>query len=402
MAAGREQKVDAVLDGLIQKSGDRIRVTVRLVNTANGATLWADTFDDKLADIFTVEDSISERVAGILAVKLSGEERALVATHSTNNTDAYQLYLKGRYFWNKRSGESIKKGIDYLNQAVAKDPNYALAYAGLAQSYVLLANYSDSTPQEAYSKGRAAATEALKINDKLPDAHAAMAYIKAGYDWDFAGAEQQYKRALELNPNNATTRQWYAEFLGLMGRSAESIVEMRQALDLEPLSLIINLELGDLLFFAHQDDRAIEQYRKTLDLDPNFVRGHTQLGQVYGQKARYEEAISELKMAISLDSEDNYAIQLLGYTYAISGKTSEAYQALNVLKERARRTHVLPYDEAGIYAGLGEKERAFESLEKAYAEKDESLLYLKVDPVLDPLRSDPRFAGLLRRVGFPQ
>ena len=400
-AAGQEQKVEAVVDGQIQKSGDRIRVTVRLVSVDSGATLWTETFDDKLTDIFTVEDSISERVAGMLAVKLTGEESALVAKHSTNNSEAYQLYLKGRFFWNKRTGDGIRKGIAYLDQAVKEDPNYALAYAGLAESYVLLANYSDSTPQEAYSKARTAATEALKLNDGLAEAHSALAYIKSGYDWDFAGAEREYQRAIELNSNYPTARAWYAEFLGLMGRSTESIAEMRRALELEPLSLNINLELGDMLFFARRYDPAIEQYRKTLDLDSNFVRAHIQLGQVYGQKAQYEEAISELKKAISLNSEDNYAIQLLGYTYAISGRTNEAYKALEELKKRAK-THVLPYDFAVIYAGLGQKDQAFEWLEKAYTERDEGLLYLKVDAVLDSLRSDPRFAHLVRRVGFPQ
>jgi len=401
VGAGREQKVDAVVDGQIQKSGEKIRVTVRLVRVVDGAALWISQFDEKLTDIFSVQDSISERVVGVLAVKLTGEERALVAAHSTNNPDAYQLYLKGRYFWNKRTGDGLKKGIDYLNQALEKDPNYALAYAGLADSYVLLANYSDSTPQEAYSKARAAATLALKINDNLAEAHTALAYIKAGYDWDFAGAEREYKRAIELNPNYATARNWYAEFLGLMGHPTESIAEMRRALELEPLSLIINLELGDMLFFAGQHDQAIEQYRKTLDLDSSFVRTHIQLGQAYCQKAQYEDAISEFKKAISLNSEDNYALQLLGYTYGRLGRTDEAYQAIEQLKERAKQAHVLPYDIAVIYVGLGEKDRAFEWLEKAYADRDEDLLYLKVDPVLDSLRSDRRFADLLRRIGFP-
>jgi len=364
--------------------------------------MWTNQFDENMSDIFRVQDSISERVTGVLALKLTGEEKERLARNHTDNTEAYQLYLKGRYFWNKRTGDAIKTGIDYFSQAVEADPDYALAYAGLAEAYVLLANYSDSTPQEAYSKARAATTKALKLNDRLAETHTALAYIKAGYDWDFAGAEREYQRALELNPNYPTAQNWYAEFLGLMGRSTESITGMRRALELEPLSLMINVELGDMLFFARQYDQAIEQYRKTLDLDSSFVRAHIQLGQVYGQKGQYEEAISELKKAISLNSEDNYAIQLLGYMYAISRRTSEAYKALEELKERAKRTHVLPYDIAVIYVGLGEKDRAFEWLEKSFAERDEGLLYLRVDPVLDSLRSDPRFADLLRRVGFPQ
>ena len=402
VAAGREQRVDAVIDGQIQKSGEKIRVTVRLVRVADGVPMWTNQFDENMSDIFRVQDSISERVTGVLALKLTGEEKERLARNHTDNTEAYQLYLKGRYFWNKRTGDAIKKGIDYFSQAVEADPDYALAYAGLAEAYVLLANYSDSTPQEAYSKARAATTKALKLNDRLAETHTALAYIKAGYDWDFAGAEREYQRALELNPNYPTAQNWYAEFLGLMGRSTESITGMRRALELEPLSLMINVELGDMLLFAHQYDQAIEQYRKTLDLDSSFVRAHIQLGQVYGQKGQYEEAISELKKAISLNSEDNYAIQLLGYMYAISRRTSEAYKALEELKERGKRTHVLPYDIAVIYVGLGEKDRAFEWLEKSFAERDEGLLYLRVDPVLDSLRSDPRFADLLRRVGFPQ
>jgi DNA-binding winged helix-turn-helix (wHTH) protein/TolB-like protein/tetratricopeptide (TPR) repeat protein len=402
VAAGREQRVDAVIDGQIQKSGEKIRVTVRLVRVADGVPMWTNQFDENMSDIFRVQDSISERVTGVLALKLTGEEKERLARNHTDNTEAYQLYLKGRYFWNKRTGDAIKTGIDYFSQAVEADPDYALAYAGLAEAYVLLANYSDSTPQEAYSKARAATTKALKLNDRLAETHTALAYIKAGYDWDFAGAEREYQRALELNPNYPTAQNWYAEFLGLMGRSTESITGMRRALELEPLSLMINVELGDMLLFARQYDQAIEQYRKTLDLDSSFVRAHVQLGQVYGQKGQYEEAISELKKAISLNSEDNYAIQLLGYMYAISRRTSEAYKALEELKERAKRTHVLPYDIAVIYVGLGEKDRAFEWLEKSFAERDEGLLYLRVDPVLDSLRSDPRFADLLRRVGFPQ
>ena len=401
LGAGREQKVEAVLDGQIQRSGDRIRVTVRLVRVANGATLWADTFDDKITDIFTVEDSISERVAATLALKLTGEERALVAKHSTNNADAYQLYLKGRYFWNKRRGEAIRRGIDYLNQAVEKDPNYALAHAGLAEAYVLLSNYGESTSQEAYSKARAAATEALRLDDKLSEAHTALAYVKAGYDWDFAGVEREYQRAIELNPNDATARNWHAEYLGLMGHSTESIAEMRRAQELEPLSLIINIELGEMLYLARQYDQAIEELRKAVDLDSSFVRAHIKLGFAYRQKEQYEEAISEFQKALGLDG-DTYALSQLGYTYAVVGRRNEAYKVVEQIKERSKRKYVLPVDIALIYVGLGEKSQAFEWLEKAYTERDENLLYLKVDPVWDSLRPDPRFSDLLRRVGLPQ
>lgn len=402
LAAGREQKVDAVLEGQIQKSGERIRVTVRFVRIGDEATLWADTFDDKLTDIFTVEDSISERVAGILAVKLTGEERALVAKHDTDNADAHQLYLKGRYFWNKRTGETIKKGIDYFNQAVEKDPNYALAHAALAESYVLLSNYGEGTAQEAYAKARAAATAALKINDELAEAHTVLAYIKAGYDWDFAGADHEYKRAIERNPNYATARQWYGEYLALMGRPTESIAEITRAQELEPLSLMINTDLGAALYCARRYDQAIDQLRKTLDLDSSFVRGHIELGFVYRQKEQYEEALSEFQKALGFDGEDAYALSHLGYAYAALRRKDEAYKIIGQLKERSKRKYVLPTDIAVVYAGLGEQDRAFEWLEKAFTQRDDNLLYLKVDPVWDSLRSDPRFADLLQRVGFPQ
>lgn len=403
LAAGREQKVDAVLDGSIQKSDDRIRITVRLVSVETGATLWTDTFDDKLGDIFTVEDSISERVAGILVLRLTGEERALVAQHYTNNADAYQLYLKGRYFWNKRTGEAITKSIDYFNQALEKDPNYALAHAGLAQSYVLLAGYGERTPQQSYSKARTEATEALKMNDKLADAHSALAYIKTGYDWDFVGADSEHKRALELNPNDATVRHWYAEYLALMGgHTTESIAEMKRAQELEPLSLIINKELGTTLYLARQFDAAVEQLKKTLDLDPSFVRARIQLGAAYRQKEQYEEAVSEFRKAVESEKEESLALSQLGHTYAVSGKKKEAYKIIEQLRERAKKRHLSLIGFAQIYAGLGDKSLAFECLEKAYAERDEDLLYLRTDPLWDSLRSDPRFANLLRRIGFQQ
>jgi TolB-like protein/Flp pilus assembly protein TadD len=402
LAAGREQRVDAVLDGSIQKSGDRIRITVRLVGVENGATLWTDTFDDNLNDIFTVEDSISERVAGVLVVKLTGEERVLVAQHSTNNAEAYQLYLKGRYFWNKRTGEALRKGIDYFNQAIDKDRNYALAYAGLAQAYASLSSYSESTPQEGYSRAREAAAEALKIDDKLAEAHAALASVMSGYDWEFAGAEREYKRAIELNPNLATAHAGYGEYLGMMGRLTEAIAELRRAQEIEPLSLSINTGLGSVLYFAGQFDESIDQLRKTLDLDSSSVRGHIELGYAYRQKRQYENAISEFKKALDLGGEDTYALSQLAHTYAILGQRDPAYRAIEQLKRQSKQRYVLPSDIAAVYAGLGEKDRAFEWLEKGYGERDANMPYLKVDPSWDSLRSDQRFRDLLRRVGFPQ
>jgi DNA-binding winged helix-turn-helix (wHTH) protein/TolB-like protein/Flp pilus assembly protein TadD len=402
VAAGREQKVDAVLDGNIQKAGDRIRITVRLARVENGATLWTDTFDDKLTDIFTVEDSISERVAGTLVAKLTGEERALVAQHSTNNAEAYQLYLKGRYFRSKRTGESIRSSIDYFNQAIVKDPNYARAYAGLANSYELLSNYNVTTPQDAYSKARAAATEALRRDDKLAEAHLALADIKCGYDWDFAVAELEYKRAIELDPNYADARKSYAEFLALMGRSNDALVEIQRALELEPFSLVINRTLGTLLYFAGRFDESIDQLRQTLELDSRDARTHIELGYAFRQNRQNQEAIAEFKKALEIDREESYALSQLAHTYGLIGQEKEAYKAIEQLQELSKRQYILPSDMAAPYAGLGDKDQAFEWLEKAYRDRDDGVPFLGVDPTWDGLRSDERFRDLLKRIGLPQ
>ncbi|HYW69531.1 MAG TPA: winged helix-turn-helix domain-containing protein, partial [Pyrinomonadaceae bacterium] len=388
VAAGREQKVDAVLDGSIQKAGDRIRVRVRLARVENGAMLWTDTFDDKLTDIFTVEDSISERVAGILVVKLTGEERSLVAQHSTNNPEAYQLYLRGRYFLTKRTGEDLKTSIDCFNQAIAKDPNYARAYAGLADSYILLSNYNITSPEEAYSKARAAVTEALRRDDKLAEAHDALADIKCDYDWDFAGAEQEYKKAIALDPNYAESRKGYGEYLALMGRANEALVEIRRAQELEPLSLLINRELGTLLYFGGRTDESIDQLRKTLELDTRDARTHIELGYAFRQKRQYQEALAEFKKALEINPEESYALSQLAHTYGLIGQKKEAEAAIKQLQEMSRRQYVLPSDMATAYAGLGDKDRSFEWLEKAYHERDDGVPYLGVDPSWDPLRSD--------------
>jgi DNA-binding winged helix-turn-helix (wHTH) protein/TolB-like protein/Tfp pilus assembly protein PilF len=402
VAAGRQQKVDAVLDGSIQKAGDRIRVRVRLARVENGAVLWTDTFDDKLTDIFTVEDSISERVAGILAVKLTGEERALVAQHATNNPEAYQLYLRGRYFRAKRTGEGIKTSIDCFNQAIAKDPNYARAYAGLAESYLLLSNYNVTTPQEAYSKARTAATEALQKDDHLAEAHAALADIKSDYDWDFAGAEQEYKRAIALDPNYAGARKSYGEYLAQMGRTDEALVETKRALELEPLSLLINRELGTFLYFAGRFDESIDQLRKTLELDARDARTHIELGYAFRQNRQNQEAIAEFKKALEINPEESYALSQLAHTYGLIGQKKEANAAIEQLQEMSQRQYVLPTDMAAAYAGVGDKDQAFAWLEKAYHDRDDGVPFLGVDPSWDPLRSDERFRDLLKRIGLPQ
>ncbi|MDQ3173897.1 MAG: tetratricopeptide repeat protein, partial [Acidobacteriota bacterium] len=398
--AGQELRVEAVLEGNIQRLGDRIRVRVSLVSIADAQPLWAEQFDEKFTDILAVQDSISERVAGALLVKLTGEERDLLKKRYTDNTEAYQLYLKGRYFWNKRTEESLNQAIDYFNQAIDIDPNYALAYAGMAVSYDLLRAFGSLPPMEAMPKTKAAAIKALEIDDTLAEAHTALARIKLNYDWDSSGAERDFKRAIELNPNYPTGHHWYAWYLAAMERHTEAIAEMKRAQELDPLSLVINTDVGWIFYYARQYDQAIAELQKTLEMDPDFVRAHLRLGLSYLQKSMNKEAIETLQKATDISEGSTEIVAFLGYAYAISGNKSEAQKILNDLQEGSRRRYVSPYYIAVIYTGLGEKEQAFKWLEKAYEERSGRLVYLEVEPMFDSLRADPRFTDLLRRVGL--
>ena len=397
--AGREQRVEAVLDGSIQKVGEKVRVTVRLLSVTDGATLWTSHFDEKFTDIFAVQDSISERVAEKLAIKLSREERSLLTRHYTKNTEAYQLYLKGRYYWSKRTKEGIQKGIEYFQQAIEKDPSHALAYADLARSYKSSPYYGISSPSDAHPRSKDAVWRALEIDNTLAEAHMVLATILESSDWNWQAAEEEFKLAIELKPNDATAHHLYGLFLERRDRLEEAKIEMAQALVLDPVSLIINKNLGDPFFYVRQYDKAIEQYQKTLELDPNFFLARLWLGKSYEQKGMYKEAIAEFQHARSL--EDNPAILgALGHVYAVSGNKSEAEKIAKTLKGLSER-YVAPYHIGIIYAGLLKKDEAFKWLEEAYRSRDEWLLYLKIDPRLDSLRSEPRFSDLLGRAGFP-
>jgi serine/threonine-protein kinase len=406
IAAGREQKVDAVLDGNIQKSGEQIRVTVRLVNVADGQQLWIDTFDEKFTDIFALQDSISERVAAALAVKLTGEETELVRKRYTNNPEAYQLYVRGRYLWNKRTAEALTKAIEYFNQAIEKDPNYALAYAGLADGYAVSPERSAAggmtfkqRSEQFLQMAKAAAQKALEIDEQLPEAHTTLASLAAD-NWDWAEADRLFKRAFELNPNYATAHQWYGEYLVHVGRLDEALQEFKRAQELDPTSLIINSLLGQTLYLERRYDEAIDQCQKTLEMDSNFINAHWMLGMAYEQKAMHEEAKSEFEKAVNLSGGATNLLALLGVSYARSGNESEAQNVLDKLNALIKQKRAHPHDLAMIYTGLGDRDRAFEWLEKAYEDHSWVMLYLKVDPFFDPLRSDPRFADLLRRMGL--
>ena len=399
---GRELGVQAVLTGRLTQRGDNLMVSAEVVDAQSNRLLWGGQYSRKLSDILAVQEEIAKEISEKLRLRLTGEEQKRLSAGTTGNPEAYQLYLKGRYFWNKRTGDAVIKSIEYFNQAIEKDPNYALAYAGLADSYVILPSYTPTPGKEVYPKARVAATKALEINDKLAEAYSARAYIREFFDWDFANAEREFKRSIELNPNYPTARQWYGEYLTAMGRHGEAIVELKRAQELDPLSLIINRELGTAFSFAGQYDQAIEQLRKTLDMDSSFVPAHHELGWAYTQKKIYGEAIAEFQKAISLEKDNAFSLMGLGFTYAVSGKREDAQRILDRLIDRSKRLYVPSTYIAAVYAGLGEKEQAFQWLEKAYNERDEGMIYLNSAPPWGRINSDPRFASLVRRIGLPQ
>jgi DNA-binding winged helix-turn-helix (wHTH) protein/TolB-like protein/Flp pilus assembly protein TadD len=400
IAAGREQRVDAVLDGSIQKSGERIRVTVRLMNVADGQQIWSDKFDEKFTDIFVVQDSISRQVAEAI-VNLTGREKETLASRYTENFEAYQLYLKGRYFWNKVTEESLKKSVECFNQAIEKDQNYALAYAGLADSYILASFFGMSPPAESYGKAKTAATRALEIDNKLAEAHATMALIFIWYEWDWSSGEAEFKRALELSPNYGTAHQGYGRALAMVGRFDEGLAELKRAQELDPLSLIIDEEIGTAFLFARKYDEAINQVRKTLDMDARFAFAYIDLSIALEQTGKPQEAITELQKALKLEKENAFVLSLMGFTYARMGGKAKAEDIIRQLKELSRRKYVSPVHMARINVGLGNTEHAFELLEQGYQARDYNMPYLRADPTFESLRLDPRFSALVRRLGLP-
>jgi len=331
---------------------------------------------------------------------LSREEKDRLSRHYTENTEAFQLYLKGRYFWNKRTEEGFRKGIDYFNQAIRDDPNYALAYAGMSDCYALLGDFGFVAPREGFPKAKEAATRALAIDEKLAEAHTSLGRVKRDYDWDWPGAEQEFKRAIELNPNELSAHQWYAVYLSALGRHQEAIAEIKRALELDPLSLPVNTVTARVLYLARQYDEAIEQSRKTIEMDRRFATVYQNLGQSYEQKGMYAEAVATFQEFYKVGP--GHGLAFLGRAYALAGRTAEAQEILSQLKELSARRYVSPYQVAMIYEGLGDKEQALAWLERAYQQRVHNMIFLKVEPELDGLRSDPRFVDLMRRVGFSQ
>jgi DNA-binding winged helix-turn-helix (wHTH) protein/TolB-like protein/Flp pilus assembly protein TadD len=401
-AAGRELGVDTVLDGRVQKSGERIRVTVQLVRALDGAPLWGDTFDEMYTDIFTVEDRISEQVARALIPTLTGEQRQQLSKHYTEDTAAYQSYIKGRYYWNKRTADDLRKSVSYFEDAIIEDPNYALAYAGLADAYSTLGVLDDLAPNEIMPKARSAALKALELDDDLAEAHASLGYVKHRYEWDWAGAEREFRRAIELKPGYATAHQWFGWYLVSLGKTDEAVAEFQRAQELDPLSLYTNLTMGAPYFFSRQYERAAEQYRKVVEMNPDFWLAHFWLSRAYEREGRYDESLAELQKVLKNTGGNTTEVADRGYVYAVSGRAAEARAALAELQQVSQRRYVSPYGIAEDYAGLGRNDEAFEWMGKALKVRDNTLVLVGVDPRLDALRSDARFAQLVKGVGLPQ
>jgi len=390
-----------ILEGTVQKAADQVRVNVQLINAQTDSHLWAEKFDRNLADIFAVESEIATKIADTLQAKLTGSEKQAIAARPTENSEAHQLYLKGRYFLSRRTEEGLKKSVEFFNQAIDKDSGYALAYSGLADSnmYLLkLAFLRGLSRKESYERAKAAATKALELDDNLAEAHTSLALVKMEYEWEWASSEGEFKRAIQLNPGFAEAHHQYSHYLTAMGRSSESLAESLRALELDPLSLVLNGHLAWHYLYARQYDQAIQQCQKTAELDRNYPETADFRGLAYEQKGMYREAIAELQMAVNLSGNSPHIKAELGHAYAIAGETTPALDILDELKRGSTETHISSYDIAVIYIGLGRKDQALEALENAYQERSEWLRYVKVDPRLDPLRGDPRFEKLANQV----
>lgn len=397
---GQELGVGAVLAGRVLQISDSLIVRTELVDVANGWQLWGEQYNRKLADILDLQEGIAQEISEKLKIKLTGEEKKRLAKRYTEDSEAYQLYLRGRYYWNKYTKEGLTKAVEFFNQSIELDPNYALAYAGLADSCYRLSNVY-LPPKEAMPKARTAAMKAVEIDDTLPEAHASLGLIKMYHDWDFSGAEREYKRAIELDPHSPLGYHRLGSCLQVTERFDEALANLKRALELDPLSLLVSSLLAFNLYLRRQYDESIEKYKKVLDMDPNYLQARFGIGLPYEQKGMYEEAITAFEEAkILSDDVTSEAMASLGYTYAVSGQVRDAEKVLADLSRRSRGHYVSPYGIAKIYVGLGENDLAFEWLERAYDERSEYLVWLRIDPRLDRIREDARYPNLLQRVGL--
>ena len=399
-AIGEKLRVRAVLEGSVRRADAKLRVTAQLINVADGFHLWSHTYDREMKDVFAVQDEIALAIVTALKVNLGTEPGVPLVEPHTDNLEAYALYLKARYLWRRKSAGAFKKGIEYFEQAIALDPCYALAYAGLADSYITLGYWNYLPPNDVFPRAKAAAESAVRIDDRLGEAHASRACVRLLYDWDWAGAEQAFLRAIQLKDGYSTAHFWYACYLWAMGRSTESLDQATRAQALAPLSPVVNANLGWALYFARRNDEAIAQCGKALDLDTHALMTYTVLGQVYAAASRYDEAIRALQSAVKFSGEASFTVAALGYAYGKAGKQREARQILHDLQEPATG-YVSPFCVALAHVGLGEQDQALMWLDRAYDEHAHWLVYAKAWPFFDDLRSDARFTALLNKVGLP-
>ena len=406
LAAGHELGVDALLDGKFQRVDARLRVTVQLISMRDGAPLWADKFDEPFTDLLAVQDKIAQRVTQVLALKLSSEEQKLLAKRFTDNPQAYQAYLTGRSYWTQRTTPALEEAIEYFQIALRADPDYALAYAGLADAYAILAfryDVQEQSQSDAMPKAKAAAVKAIQLNDLLAEAHTALAVVKSRYDWDFVGAESEFKRAIELNPNYAHAHQAYSIYLSAMGRADEAGAEIKRAQELDPLSFASSRELGDILYRARQYDQALEQFRRTIKLDPEdpmVFSVHRTMGWVYLRQGKPEQAVAEFLETLRLQDAKPERLAALQQAFQLGGIKGYWRKWLEVQQERIQQGRLSPFYLSQVYTVLGEKDLAFACLQKAYEDRSTALPALRFSPNFDELRADPRYAALLKRIGL--
>jgi eukaryotic-like serine/threonine-protein kinase len=392
--------VEAILTGRVLQRDDNLLINVELIRADDKTQIWGEQYDRKAKDLLSVQRDIAKEITSNLRLRLSGSEQGRVSKHYTENAEAYQLYLKGRFYWNKRTGDAAKKAVEYFQQAIQIDPNYALAYAGLADAYQLLTLFADRSPAESFPKAKEMAKRALELDETLAEAHTSLASTLFFYDRNYPEAEREYRRAIQLNPNYATAHHWYGvTYLAKMERFDEAIAELKQAQELDPLSLAINADVGNTYIQARQYDKGIEQLRKTVEMDQNFYVAHMFLGMAYQMKGDFQDAIAEYQRASQLN-DDPYVLALLGDVYAVSGRKDEAVKILDQLKRLSKQRFVYAYGVALVYVGLGDKDQAFEWLEKSFQNHEARINRLKVDPLFDSVRSDARYADLIRRIGL--
>jgi len=401
--AARELGVDAIVEGSVLRVGDRVRITTQLIDAMRDKLLWAESYEEDLGDVFDLQGRLARSIAERIQVELTPQERAQLDRRHTADPAVHEAYMKGRHLWYKRTTDSVRQALQQFERATRLDPTFAPAHAGIADSYIVDGGrYLGVTPKVAYDKARAAALEAVRLDDRLAEAHTSLAAVLTDYDWDWEGADREYRRAIELNPNYVTAHSWYAEQLSRMGRHDEAVAEARRAFELDPLSLVAQMIVAWILYFARRYDEAIEQAQRTLAREPDYPTALRVLGWAYEDTGRFDDAIAAHERAAELtDQQPNFRGQL-GRAYALAGRTDEARAILDELLETGEETYVSSLDVATICAALGDHDRALDWLERAHAERADHLPYIKVNPRLDPLRSSPRFLRLMRRMGFAE